>query len=190
MSWFKKFKEHFQPSQRPTPPVIPSHTAVGVPGFAAEVDPGVRPEGTANLEITWIDLTTVPGIGNGRGSRIAFRTIGRRPDASTTLTRTEPRDNFTCGCTPLQLVGQMSTIPLVTHEREGEKEVKVPSNVTEAGSAERESEVQLQERENQGTVTRRPTASLTEHLSKDARLRTGEDAHGTVQSGGSKCGYR
>lgn len=84
----------------------------------------------------------------------------------------------------------MSTIPLATHEREGEKEVKVPSNVTEAGSAERESEVQLQERENQGTVTRRPTASLTEHLSKDGRLRTGEDVDGTVQSGGSKCGYR
>jgi hypothetical protein len=91
----------------------------------------------------------------------------------------------------------MSTILIVENERGQEDEMKGPSNVTDAGSiqnttfTERESEHRnLQERENQGTVTGRSPMTLAEHVPNDDHLQVGEDAHETVQSMKTKGGWQ
>ena len=138
-----------------------------------------------------VHLTTVTGANGGRGSRIAFRDsdAGRLSDAPCASTQdTGPENDVTGERAPLQSMWPTPTYLTALHQREHEQGVSsnaqdenVGHGVPGFASTDERSGVQdRREREDQGTIVKRPKTPL-EYASEDEPTGEGKGTWGAVQ---------
>jgi hypothetical protein len=132
------------------------------------------------------DLTTAPGVNNGRGSRIVLRdsAVGERPITPGASIPTPAHEEvITRGCI-LLLMGPMFMISIAGHEQAHEQEGPLGASDEERShsaldlspATERESEVRDQgERGDRGTVAGSPSEASLERASEDSHVGEGFD---------------